>query len=130
MKTYTITRTVRTGSQTIQGEVTATAESSQELEVALDAAQANKEITLALVRAKILALMMVCDQAATVKINASGNPASVTLAAGVPYVYCGAVGDVPLATQFAADITALFVTNGSADTAATFKVSALVDPTP
>lgn len=129
MKSYTITRTVSTGSQTIQGSTTVTAEASTEIEVALTSEQANKEITLAGVRANIAALVMVCDQVATVKINSSGGLVVLTLLAGQPYVYGAMVGDKPLNTVFAADITSLFVTNEAA-VAATFKVAMLSDPTP
>jgi hypothetical protein len=126
---YTITKTVVTPGGTIQGAVTKTAELNQEIEVTLTSEQANKEITLSLVRAKIVALVITCTTAATVKINSSGNAASITLAAGVPFVFAGLADELAMATVFAADITALFVTNLAA-TAGTIQICALSDPTP
>jgi hypothetical protein len=129
MASFVITKQVVTPGGTITGSRTITAEQLIELEVALTSEQANKEITVGLVRANVQALVLHCDKAATVKINSSGNPASVTLLADVPQVLAAAGDEPAITTVFSADITSLFVTNGAA-AAATFTLRALVDPTP
>jgi len=73
-------------------------------------------------------VFMQSDQDLTVKTNDSGSPQeTISLTAGKPLLW---VPDFPEApTPFSDDVTALYVSNASGDTA-TLRIKALLDATP
>jgi hypothetical protein len=75
---------------------------------------------------QLKSLYIKCDQALTIKTNSSGAPAqTITLAANVPYVWTYGSG---ITCPITADITALYITNGSGSLA-NLEIRALEDPT-
>ena len=87
----------------------------------------NQLVSLAFVLAELLAYYMVSDKALTIKTNSSSTPQeTISLAAGVPFVYVPGAG---LASPFAGNVTALYATNASGSAAA-LQIRVLVDATP
>lgn len=73
----------------------------------------------------VKAFYMVADVAMTVEINSSGGAGgSITLVAGVPYVWCTSSYDT---FKFGTDWTSIYVTAASAGV---LKIKALVDTSP
>ena len=84
-------------------------------------------VSLAFVLAKLLAFYMVSDKALTIETNSASTPQeTISLAAGVPFVYVPGAG---LASPFAGNVTALYATNASGSAAA-LQIRVLVDATP
>jgi hypothetical protein len=84
-------------------------------------------VSLAFILAELLAFYMVSDKALTIETNSSSAPQeTISLAAGVPFVYVPGAG---LASPFGGNVTALYATNASGSAAA-LQIRVLVDATP
>jgi hypothetical protein len=70
----------------------------------------NQEQVIALVRADIKLLVIVCSVAMTIKTNSTSSPGNtITVPANTPYIWASADGMIP--DPLSADITALYLTN-------------------
>ena len=74
-------------------------------------------------------LFILSDQALTIKTNSSGEPQeTISLLAGVPLMWHDTLPNQADANPFSDDITALYVTNASGETA-NLTIAMLVDAT-
>ena len=90
-------------------------------------AQTNKLVSLAFTLAALKVIAILSTRAITVKTNDSGAPQeTLSIAANVPFVYIPGSG---VASPFAGNVTALYVTNASGGAAA-LTIRGLVDATP
>lgn len=119
-----------TNGRTFSGTASATAGGEIVREEPIPLGSTNLAFAFAAVAAKTKALWMKSDKALTIKTNSSGSPANTfTLVANVPFSWvtggdsCRDTGGTALA-----DITSLFITNGTG-VDATLQIAALVDPT-
>ncbi len=117
------------GPLAINRSVTLTEEKEINVEVTIPIAASDLEVEYVAVLARLASFYMVADQDLTIKTNDAGSPdATLNITKDNPFSwYPGQV--VPLTDVFVADITALYITNGSG-VEATFSIRSLIDPTP
>lgn len=131
MITHTFLRGIATGSFTTQRKVEVSAEQDVCMDVEVPVGN-NQLFALALDVSQLKSLYIeAVGGALTLKTNSSGSPANtITLADGVPFSWIqnnGALADTSGAA-ITTDITALYVTNGTA-AAVSLKFATLLDPT-
>lgn len=104
-------------------------EELRQFECPVGAGAANEEFICAINRSLTKALYMVADQPVVIKTNSSSSPAdTITLAANQPFLFMAdAIPVTALTDHLTADVTAIFVTNGSETVATVLKICALVD---
>lgn len=78
---------------------------------AIPASSTNYQVPLTFVTAKLKAAYLIASATMTLKYNSTSSPApSITLAAGVPYLWTLASG---ITSPFTADVTTLYVTSSA-----------------
>lgn len=94
--------------------------------------QTDMEVAFELDVSQAKSFMLLSDQDVTVETNDGTTPANTfNLAAGVPFIWPATEGQSFMDTEAGAvstDITALFVTNASGETA-NFRADCIYDPT-
>ena len=124
----TLTETITIGGRAVTNSVTYTSGSSLSISETIVTATTDGLVACVLDVSQIKLFYMVSNVAITVETNSASAPDNTyTLAAGVPLVWKND-GEVALADVFAADITALYVTNASGSSS-TFEVYCIYDPT-
>ncbi len=125
--THTITETWNGDGREIKRQNSFTADSKVSIDMAVAIAASDLLAVMSLDVSEVKSFYMVCDQDLTVEVNdGAGAGGTIVLLAGQPYIWhTGSLDTFLLET----DVTGLYLTNGSG-VEATFKLEALVDPTP
>jgi hypothetical protein len=128
MPTHNINVTWSRGSESIENDVSLTADAESGGDFAIPSGSVDLEINLDYDISELECFVMVADQALTVKTNSTGAPDdTIALLANTPIIQY--TGDGRAAGIFDTDITKLYVTNASGSSA-TLKIRALFDGTP
>lgn len=130
MATYShiVTRTIVTGgTQLSQTQTEYTGTGQTRVTEAITTGQTDKLVNFTLDVSACKSFFIKSDQAVTIETNSAGSPANtLTLAANVPYYWDPSSLDT---FKLTTDVTALYVTNASGETA-NLLVDAIYDSTP
>jgi hypothetical protein len=133
MFTHTIVRQVSNGASPIGASFVRTAGGEANVDETIPFGSTDLSVAFAINAAKLVSIILISTLAdITVETNSGSSPANVfALKAGVPLVWTNQDGAAFRDTSnvVLANITSLFVTNPSVDTASVLQIRALVDPT-
>ena len=125
-----------TAAATINGEsfndvsVSYTNDGLESRDVALTASQVDQECDLTMTVTDITFIYIVCANNATVEVNdGAGAGGTITLLAGIPWLWYTDKADEAIADVITANITSLHLTNSEASTT-TLKIRILFDSSP
>ena len=132
MLTNTFTRTWSNSGEQISKAVSISSGAEISIDDSIAAAQTNKLVAFAADVSQMKGLYMVSSLDLAVETNSAGAPANTfTLSANVPYMWV--FGDAAIrdtaGVAVITVITALYVTNPSAETAVALQIRMLIDPT-
>jgi hypothetical protein len=125
--TSKVTLTYSDGSPAISGSVTQTSDAIIDRIETLVAGEANLVVDTDCVYTRVKEIFLLSTQDATVLTNASTGVDTFTLKATVPYWWSSQSG---VANPLTADITTLYMNNGSGTLPAQIDVRILYDSTP
>jgi len=125
MPTHQHRQSYYTPSQAIEDTDSFDYESEVNIAVTIPASTTNQEILIAIDVSELKSLCLSSDYSLTIKTNSSGSPTdTIALVGGKPYIWTVNSYDT---CKLTADVTKIYVTNGSGTNAAALKVSALVN---
>lgn len=132
MLTHSYTRGWTNGGSTISKQVQANAGAEINVDETIPISTTDQLVAFALDVSQCKGLYIVSNVALLIQANDGTTPSNtITLAANTPFVWV--FGDAALRDTAGAvittDITGLYVTNASADTAALLQIRAIYDPT-
>lgn len=114
--THVITSTWTESGVSLTGSTISTSDNETNESVAYAASVTNllKTVGIPTQGGRLKSIYILASTPLTIKTNSSGSPAdTLALAAGVPFLWIAASG---LTVPFTADITALYLTNATANT--------------
>jgi hypothetical protein len=114
----------------VSATVTSTADAEDNRTLIIETAVTNQAVTLSILADELKSIYMVSTQTVTVKTNQTGPEPlpddTLTLTAGIPLTWTNQDG---AANPFSEDVSVLYVTNTSGETA-TIQIRVLQDSTP
>ncbi|HEY1603854.1 MAG TPA: hypothetical protein VGG64_29905 [Pirellulales bacterium] len=115
MATHVATQQLVTPSGTLRYDKTYTGDNGDEFDLAVADGTTNHQAVLAFAVATLVSIWLTTDQDLTIKTNSSGSPTNtIALKANVPYHWAT---DSYQSNLLTADVTSLFITNGSGEDA-------------
>lgn len=123
--THTLTQSYATNVGTVaSATLTFTGDAEDDLDVAVPANSTNQLYSWAVTKTAMVAILLLCDQAVTIKTNSSSVPQdTINLAANTPVIWYSTSGAT---APFSGNVTALYITNSQA-VAANLKIRCLAN---